>query len=224
MGGPGVGSLAQSAARAAQAQQVNSSAYPRMPKLCRSCIVLGYRPCSCSASSYSAPIPSPESSSGISGFMPTWIRQARARSLQLPGRILRPREVPGSLICNPLAHGPDFAEHGQEALLVHSLEELQGLEAVAHGWRCRRAGPWPCTPARRRAGLRPPVAAADRPRRCALRDRGADPWLISCLHQVRCFGNWMGHPPRGGRGRSEELHDLLAVLSSLQRVLQDYPW
>ena len=58
----------------------------------------------------------------------------------------------------------------------------------------------------------------------ALRKRGADPWLISCLHQVRCFGNWMGHPPRGGRGRSVELHDLLAVLSALQRVLQDYPW
>lgn len=57
-----------------------------------------------------------------------------------------------------------------------------------------------------------------------LQRRGSDPWLISCLHQVRCFGNWMGHPPRGGRGRSVELHDVLAMLSALQRVLEDYPW
>ena len=28
------------------------------------------------------------------GYTPTWIRQARARSLQLPGRVLRLREVP----------------------------------------------------------------------------------------------------------------------------------
>jgi hypothetical protein len=48
------------------------------------------------ASSYSAPMPSPESSPGSSGFIPTWIRQTRARSLQLPGRVLRLREVPGS--------------------------------------------------------------------------------------------------------------------------------
>jgi len=54
--------------------------------------------------------------------------------------------------------------------------------------------------------------------------RGADRWLISCLHQVRCFGNWMGHPQAAGQQRPVQLYDILAVLSSLQRVLEEYPW
>ena len=57
-----------------------------------------------------------------------------------------------------------------------------------------------------------------------LAKRGADRWLISCLHQVRCFGNWMGHPQREGQKRHIQLVDVLAVLSTLQRVLEDYPW
>ena len=57
-----------------------------------------------------------------------------------------------------------------------------------------------------------------------LQQRGVHPWVIQCLHQVRCFGNWMGHPPRGGRAMPVELHDVLAMLSSLQRALQEYPW
>lgn len=57
-----------------------------------------------------------------------------------------------------------------------------------------------------------------------LSQRGADRWLISCLHQVRCFGNWMGHPQREGQQRHIQLADVLAVLSALQRVLEDYPW
>jgi hypothetical protein len=57
-----------------------------------------------------------------------------------------------------------------------------------------------------------------------LQQRGVHPWVIQCLHQVRCFGNWMGHPPRGGQVMPVELHDVLAMLSSLQRVLQAYPW
>lgn len=57
-----------------------------------------------------------------------------------------------------------------------------------------------------------------------LAKRGADRWLISCLHQVRCFGNWMGHPQREGQQRHIQLVDVLAVLSALQRVLEDYPW
>ena len=32
-----------------------------------------------------------------------------------------------------LAHGRHLADHRNEALLVHPLEQLQGLEAVAHG-------------------------------------------------------------------------------------------
>ena len=88
--------MSQSAASAAQAQPGFTGTYPAMPKLCSLCIVLAYRISNRTASTYSAPIPSPESSSGISRFMPRWIRQARARSLQLPGRVLRLREVPGS--------------------------------------------------------------------------------------------------------------------------------
>ncbi len=57
--------------------------------------------------------------------MPTWIRQARARSLQLPGRVLRLRAVPGSLICSPpLVNGGYFAEHRHELRLM--LEVLEG--------------------------------------------------------------------------------------------------
>ena len=57
-----------------------------------------------------------------------------------------------------------------------------------------------------------------------LAQRAADRWLISCLYQVRCFGNWTGHPQREGQKRHIQLVDVLAVLSALQRVLEDYPW
>ncbi len=57
-----------------------------------------------------------------------------------------------------------------------------------------------------------------------LRQRGVDPWLISCLHQIRSFGNWMVHPQGPGQRRRVEVADVLAVLASLQRVLADYPW
>ena len=57
-----------------------------------------------------------------------------------------------------------------------------------------------------------------------LQKRGVNRWLISCLDQVREFGNWMGHPQDDGRRRQVEVCDVLAVLSSLQRVLEEYPW
>ena len=57
-----------------------------------------------------------------------------------------------------------------------------------------------------------------------LRQREVDPWLISCMHQVRTFGNWMVHPQGPSRQRQVELADVLAVLAALQRVLADYPW
>jgi hypothetical protein len=57
-----------------------------------------------------------------------------------------------------------------------------------------------------------------------LRQRNVDPWLISCLHQIRCFGNWMVHPQGPGQRRKVEVADVLAVLASLQRVLAEYPW
>lgn len=57
-----------------------------------------------------------------------------------------------------------------------------------------------------------------------LRKRGANRWLTSCLDQVREFGNWMGHPQEAAHQRPVQLCDVMAVLSALQRVLEDYPW
>lgn len=58
----------------------------------------------------------------------------------------------------------------------------------------------------------------------ALSRDGLDPWLISCLHQVRVFGNWMGHPSRPGQRRVVSTSDGIAMLTALLRVLEDYPW
>jgi hypothetical protein len=54
-------------------------------------------------------------------------------------------------------------------------------------------------------------------------------WSLNAIHTVRIFGNWMGHvstdrepdqPPR-----NPVCHDdMLTMLLSLQRVLEDYPW
>lgn len=54
-------------------------------------------------------------------------------------------------------------------------------------------------------------------------------WSLNAMHTVRIFGNWMGHastdrepdqPPT-----SPVCHDdMLTMLLSLQRVLEDYPW
>lgn len=56
-------------------------------------------------------------------------------------------------------------------------------------------------------------------------------WSINAIHTVRTFGNWMGHAtphvdveddvvPR----REVSRDDMLVMLLSLQRVLEDYPW
>lgn len=57
-----------------------------------------------------------------------------------------------------------------------------------------------------------------------LRLLGIDPWLLSCMHQVRTFGNWMGHPQDAGSNRRIGQHDVIAMLCSLRRVLSEYPW
>ena len=51
-----------------------------------------------------------------------------------------------------------------------------------------------------------------------------DPWLISCLHQVRVFGNWMGHSNSSSRRCFVGSSDISCVLMALYRVLEDYPW
>lgn len=58
----------------------------------------------------------------------------------------------------------------------------------------------------------------------ALQQRGVNPWVMSCLHQVRVFGNWMGHPSDPASRQSATQTDLVATLAALHRILEAYPW
>ena len=58
----------------------------------------------------------------------------------------------------------------------------------------------------------------------ALQRSDVSPWLISCLHQVRVFGNWMGHPSPPERRQKVTSFDLATMLAALHRVLESYPW
>lgn len=58
----------------------------------------------------------------------------------------------------------------------------------------------------------------------ALQRSDVSPWLISCLHQVRVFGNWMGHPSPPERRQKVTSVDLATMLAALHRVLESYPW
>jgi len=51
-----------------------------------------------------------------------------------------------------------------------------------------------------------------------------NPWILSCLHQVRVFGNWMGHPSPPDRQQAVSSVDITTMMASLQRVLECYPW
>lgn len=57
-----------------------------------------------------------------------------------------------------------------------------------------------------------------------LQRRDLSPWLVSCLHQVRVFGNWMGHPSPPERSQAVTSVDLATMLAALHRVLESYPW
>ena len=57
-----------------------------------------------------------------------------------------------------------------------------------------------------------------------LQQQGVSPWMVSCLHQVRVFGNWMGHPSPPERRQSVTPVDLATMLGALHRVLESYPW
>lgn len=57
-----------------------------------------------------------------------------------------------------------------------------------------------------------------------LRRRELSPWILSCLHQVRVYGNWMGHPSSPERYQVVTSVDLAALLAALHRVLEAYPW
>ena len=56
-----------------------------------------------------------------------------------------------------------------------------------------------------------------------------DSWLISCLHQVRVYSNWMVHdqtPLSASRAlpRTVLKEDVVMVLMALHRALKSYPW
>ena len=57
-----------------------------------------------------------------------------------------------------------------------------------------------------------------------LQQREVSPWILSCLHQVRVFGNWMGHPSPPERHQAVTSVDLATMLGALHRVLDAYPW
>lgn len=57
-----------------------------------------------------------------------------------------------------------------------------------------------------------------------LQRRNLNPWLLSCLHQVRVFGNWMGHPSPPERFQVVTSVDVATMLTALHRVLESYPW
>lgn len=59
--------------------------------------------------------------------------------------------------------------------------------------------------------------------RC-LAEQGVSPWTISCLHQVRVFGNWMGHPSEPEHRQIVTELDLISTMTALHRALEAFPW
>jgi hypothetical protein len=93
------------------------------------------------ASLHSAPIPSPESSSGISRFRISSLRLHAQADQPGQGQVapaarqgLEATGVIGGVdLQTSLALGSYLAEHRHKELLIHPLEQLQDLEAVANG-------------------------------------------------------------------------------------------
>ncbi len=142
-------------------------------------------------------------------------------------RLQLPSELPGLDSLQRLLRDTNRAEAAEHSSLRQDLQELlsllrsQEISPIALGIHCRRVVEQLVqqsllSHAAQRVNLFSGIHQ--------LRDRNVDPWVISCLHQVRAFGNWMSHPQGMGRHRPVELSDVLAMLSALQRVLADYPW
>ena len=58
----------------------------------------------------------------------------------------------------------------------------------------------------------------------AIRQTGADMWLVGNMHMVRIFGNWQCHPRNSGRVCTVEQQDIALALGALRRTLAEYPW
>ncbi len=126
------------------------------------------------------------------------------------------RELPAILESFQRRH-PNAALASDLAELRHLLDGLE-MTAVAIGLHSRRLVE---RMVRERLGWRRGTLYQGIQ---ALSRQGTDPWIISCLHQVRVFGNWMGHPSPPGQRRSVSLTDVQAMLAALQRLLEDDPW
>ena len=100
-----------------------------------------YPRCNRTASSTSGPIPRPESSSGMSRYRSAGLRHhahvdqaGQGQVAPATGQGLEAAGGAGLVdLQTALAHGRHLAEYRHEGLLIHPLEQLQGLEAGAHG-------------------------------------------------------------------------------------------
>ena len=113
---------------------------------------------------------------------------------------------------------PQLDVEGDLGELLHQLNSLQ-ITAVALGMHGRRIAE---RLVKQRLGWR--QGTLYKGIQVLSRQEDIDPWLISCLHQVRVFGNWMGHPSRLANRREVTITDVIAMLAALQRILEDYPW
>jgi len=136
--------------------------------------------------------------------------------LDLAGPALGPQELLSALQSFSRRH-PELDVEGDVAELLHQLGGLQ-TTAVALGLHGRRLVE---RLVRQRLGWRRGTLYQGLQ---VLARQEVNPWILSCLHQVRVFGNWMGHPSRNGERRAVTLTDVTAMLAALQRVLEDYPW
>ncbi len=136
--------------------------------------------------------------------------------LDLAGQSLAPRDLLTALESFSRRH-PELDLEGDVAELMHQLGGLQ-TTAVALGLHGRRLVE---RLVRQRLGWRRGTLYQGLQ---VLSRQEVNPWILSCLHQVRVFGNWMGHPSRNGSRRAVTLTDVTAMLAALQRVLEDYPW
>ncbi len=136
--------------------------------------------------------------------------------LDLAGQTLAPRDLLAALESFSRRH-PELDLEGDVAELMHQLGGLQ-TTAVALGLHGRRLVEGLV---RQRLGWRRGTLYQGLQ---VLTRQEVNPWILSCLHQVRVFCNWMGHPSRNGSRRAVSPTDVAAMLAALQRVLEDYPW
>ena len=154
----------------------------------------------------------------------TWLGRPYSQTT----RFELPQELPGLERLNGLLNELKRDQYSDNLSLNHDLEELltllrsEEISPIALGMHSRRVVEQLVLQTLGPSGIASNLSLYSGINE--LRRQGVDPWVISCLHQVRVFGNWMGHPQGNERKRNVEIHDVLAMLSALQRVLSEFPW